>query len=65
MLQLVYACGGIFPHGAAISTNQSSDWRSIQRISLLVRLGIAIAPHISDIEVPTSTTMRNGAGSKI
>ena len=48
-LRLVYVCGGRFPHGAAISPDQSSDWRSIQCISLLVRLGIAIASHNSDI----------------
>ena len=38
---------GTSPHGAAISTDQSSDWRIIERISVLLRFGIAIASHNS------------------
>ena len=40
---------GRFPHGAAIPPDQSSDWRIIQCMLVLVRLGIAIASHNSDI----------------
>ena len=63
--QPVWSCRGIFPHGTAIAAAQSSDWRNVERISAHVRRGIAIASHNSDIEVPTSTTMRNGEGSII
>ena len=51
---------GRFPHGAAIPPDQSSDWRIIQCMLVLVRLGIAIASHNNDMISVESTINLGG-----